>query len=137
MDDYHVLELIGEGSFGRVYKGRQKHSKQVNINLLLMTSFIALQIIALKFIPKLGRTAEELHALRREISIMAELSHPNIIKLYDCIETDKEVCYVLSVTKLDLSSLKVCMVTEYAEGDLFQILEDDTTLPESEVSSIQ
>ena len=25
------------------------------------------------------------------------------------------------------------MVTEFGEGDLFQILEDDTTLPESEV----
>ena len=27
------------------------------------------------------------------------------------------------------------MVTEFGEGDLFQILEDDTTLPESEVNS--
>ena len=30
MDKYHVLELIGEGSFGRVYKGRRKSSKQVS-----------------------------------------------------------------------------------------------------------
>ena len=29
---YHVLELIGEGSFGRVYKGRKKLSKQVMAN---------------------------------------------------------------------------------------------------------
>ena len=28
---YHVLELIGEGSFGRVYKGRRKFTKQVRI----------------------------------------------------------------------------------------------------------
>ena len=26
---YKVLELIGEGSFGRVYKGRRKFTKQV------------------------------------------------------------------------------------------------------------
>lgn len=29
MDGYNILELIGEGSFGRVYKARRKYSKQV------------------------------------------------------------------------------------------------------------
>ena len=29
MEDYHVLEVIGEGSFGRVYKGRRKYTKLV------------------------------------------------------------------------------------------------------------
>ena len=31
---YHVLELIGEGSFGRVYKGRRKFTKQVRMCVL-------------------------------------------------------------------------------------------------------
>ncbi|NXQ83397.1 STK36 kinase, partial [Nyctibius grandis] len=105
MEKYHVLEMIGEGSFGRVYKGRRKHSAQV---------------VALKFIPKMGRSEKELKNLQREIEIMRGLHHPNIIQMLDSFETDKEVV----------------VVTDYAEGELFQILEDDGSLPEDQVQTI-
>ncbi|NXT83124.1 STK36 kinase, partial [Zapornia atra] len=105
MEKYHVLEMIGEGSFGRVYKGRRKHSAQV---------------VALKFIPKVGRSEKELKNLQREIEIMRGLHHPNIIQMLDSFETDKEVV----------------VVTDYAEGELFQILEDDGSLPEDQVQAI-
>jgi hypothetical protein len=29
VEDCHVVELVGEGSFGKVYKGRRKYSRQV------------------------------------------------------------------------------------------------------------
>ncbi|EDL75364.1 rCG23848 [Rattus norvegicus] len=105
MEKYHVLEMIGEGSFGRVYKGRKKYSAQV---------------VALKFIPKLGRSEKELRNLQREIEIMRGLWHPNIVHMLDSFETDKEVV----------------VVTDYAEGELFQILEDDGKLPEEQVQAI-
>ncbi|XP_064926766.1 serine/threonine-protein kinase 36 [Columba livia] len=105
MEKYRVLEMIGEGSFGRVYKGRRKHSAQV---------------VALKFIPKVGRSEKELKNLQREIEIMRGLRHPNIIQMLDSFETDKEVV----------------VVTDYAEGELFQILEDDGSLPEDQVRTI-
>ncbi|XP_075386498.1 serine/threonine-protein kinase 36 isoform X1 [Tenrec ecaudatus] len=105
MEKYHVLEMIGEGSFGRVYKGRRKYSAQV---------------VALKFIPKLGRSEKELRNLQREIEIMRGLRHPNIVHMLDSFETDKEVV----------------VVTDYAEGELFQILEDDGKLPENQVQAI-
>ena len=34
-EDYHVIELVGEGSFGKVYKGRRKYTRQVRIRPLL------------------------------------------------------------------------------------------------------
>ncbi|XP_053925764.1 serine/threonine-protein kinase 36 isoform X7 [Cuculus canorus] len=105
MEKYHVLEVIGEGSFGRVYKGRRKQSAQV---------------VALKFIPKVGRSEKELKNLQREIEIMRGLHHPNIIQMLDSFETDKEVV----------------VVTDYAEGELFQMLEDDGSLPEDQVQTI-
>ncbi|KAG8125270.1 hypothetical protein E2320_020502 [Naja naja] len=105
MDKYHVLEMVGEGSFGKVYKGRRKYSAQ---------------IVALKFIPKVGRSQKELKNLQREIEIMRGLHHPNIVQMLDSFETDKEVV----------------VVTDYAEGELFQILEDDGNLPEEQVQVI-
>ncbi|NWT77649.1 STK36 kinase, partial [Lanius ludovicianus] len=105
MENYHILEMIGEGSFGRVYKGRRKHSAQV---------------VALKFILKVGRSEKELKNLQREIEIVRDLHHPNIIQMLDSFETAKEVV----------------VVTDYAEGELFQILEDDGSLPEDQVQTI-
>jgi fused-like protein len=29
IEDYHVIHLVGEGSFGKVYKGRRKYTRQV------------------------------------------------------------------------------------------------------------
>uniref|UniRef100_A0A8B9DH38 non-specific serine/threonine protein kinase n=1 Tax=Anser cygnoides TaxID=8845 RepID=A0A8B9DH38_ANSCY len=105
MEGYRVLEAVGEGSFGRVYKGRRRHSARV---------------VALKFIPKVGRSEKELKNLQREIEIMRGLRHPNIVQMLDSFETDKEVV----------------VVTDYAEGELFQILEDDGSLPEDQVQTI-
>lgn len=37
---------------------------------------------------------------------------------------------------LTISSLQVVVVTDYAEGELFQILEDDGSLPEDQVTVV-
>lgn len=29
MDAYHVIELVGEGSFGKVYKARRKYTGKI------------------------------------------------------------------------------------------------------------
>ncbi|XP_029956730.1 serine/threonine-protein kinase 36 [Salarias fasciatus] len=105
MNRYHVLQLVGEGSFGRVHKGREKYTGQV---------------VALKFMPKVNRSEKELQSLKREIEIMRGLQHPNIVQLFDSFETETEVV----------------VVTEYAEGQLFQILEDDGSFPEFRVREI-
>jgi fused-like protein len=52
MENYHILERIGEGSFGKVYRGRRKYSGH---------------IVALKFVTKQGKSARDLENLRQEV----------------------------------------------------------------------
>ena len=103
--NYHVLELIGEGSFGKVYRGRRKYTGQ---------------IVAMKFIPKVGKKEKELKNLRSEINILRKLNHNNIVMLLDSFETKNEFCVVM----------------EHCQGELFEILEDDKSLPEPIVQNI-
>ena len=58
--------------------------------------------------------------LRQEIEILKGLYHENIILLLDSFETSHEFC----------------VVTEFAQGELFEILEDDRNLGEAEVRKI-
>jgi serine/threonine protein kinase len=68
----------------------------------------------------LNKSEKELKNLKEEIEILRSLHHENIIQLLDSYETDKEVV----------------VVTEYADGELFSILEDDKTLEEEQVRLI-
>ena len=79
MDKYAVLDLIGEGSFGRVFRGKDKQSGE---------------IVALKLIPKVGHTDKDIKSLRCECKIQKELKHPNIVRMIDAFETDNEVISV-------------------------------------------
>ena len=58
--------------------------------------------------------------LRQEIAILSALDHENVVKMFDYFETEREFC----------------VVTEFAQGELFEILEEDGTLPEETVRDI-
>jgi fused-like protein len=58
--------------------------------------------------------------LRQEIEILKKLYHENIIQLLDSFETNTEFC----------------LVTELAQGQLFEILEEDKKMPENEIKKI-
>ena len=76
--------------------------------------------MAVKLIPKTGKNEKEVLSLRQEIDILCKLRHPNIIEMIDAFETKTDFC----------------VVTEFAQGELFQILEDDQSLSEDVVRSI-
>jgi hypothetical protein len=79
MENYQVLHLIGEGCFGKVFKGRKKYTGQA---------------VALKFISTRGKSEKDLKNLRQEMAILKDLKHENIILLIDAFETASDFVVV-------------------------------------------
>ncbi|GAF96207.1 unnamed protein product, partial [marine sediment metagenome] len=73
-----ILELIGCGGMGAVYKARQPKLNR---------------LVALKILPRdAGRDPKFTERFAREARALASLSHPNIVALHDFGETDG-LCY--------------------------------------------
>ena len=75
---YHEDDLIGKGYSSHVYKGSSVENRQ-NKNY-------AIKILDLNKIKGFL-----LDLLRKEISIHKSLNHPNIVKFFDVIETEKYI----------------------------------------------
>jgi cyclin-dependent kinase len=87
MEKYQKVEKIGEGTYGVVYKARNR---------------LTGELVALKKI-RLEAEDEGIPSTAiREISILKELQHPNIVRLHDVIHTEKKLTLVFEFLDLDL-----------------------------------
>src|SRR5277367_2477205 len=66
---YVLLERLGEGGTGRVFTARHQH----------MNRIVAVKIIR----PELVSDAEVVARFRREVQVVSQLTHPNIVHAYD------------------------------------------------------
>ena len=78
--NYELCNYIGKGGFGRVYKVHHKLSNQ----------YRAMKIIQCK-------SLSENHSstINKEINILKNLDHPNIIKVYEFFQSEKYV-YIIN-----------------------------------------
>lgn len=80
--EYMLGQTLGEGEFGKVKLGWKKDgSVQVAIKLIRRES--------------LGTNPSRLPKIYREISILRGLSHPNIVRLHEMVETDRYIGIIL------------------------------------------
>lgn len=90
IDKYEKLEQVGEGTYGVVHK-----AKDVDTN----------EIYALKAI-RLESEDEGIPSTAiREIALLKELQHPNIVRLVNVLHTDKKLTLVFEFLDQDLKKL--------------------------------
>ncbi|XP_054565790.1 cyclin-dependent kinase 3 [Eptesicus fuscus] len=113
MDVFQKVEKIGEGTYGVVYKARNKDTGQ---------------LVALKKIRLDLETEGVPSTAIREISLLKELKHPNIVRLLDVVHSEKKLYLVFEFLSQDLkkfmdatpvAELPLHLVKSY----LFQLLQ--------------
>ncbi len=73
LPQFEILEMLGRGGMGVVYKARQRNLDR---------------IVALKILPPLDALSPDFVArFTREARALAKLNHPNIVDVHDCGET--------------------------------------------------
>ncbi len=79
---YHILELIGEGGMGVVYKAEQRLGS-------------TLRKVAVKTLhAELSRDPSITARFHREVGTVAQLEHPNTVRVYDFGSTDDGTLYI-------------------------------------------
>ena len=100
---YEVVKKIGEGSFGKIYKVKNKLSGDIRAMKQIMKSKIP-----------------NIEKFQNEIKILTMVDHPNIVRLFEVIEDDK---YFNLIQELCTGGelLKKIQTTQLKEKDIAKI----------------
>lgn len=102
--DYEILQILGAGGMGKVFKVRNVISDRVEAMKVLL--------------PNLDGNTELAERFIREIKVQASLNHPNIANLHTALSLDNQLI----------------MLMEYVEGQTLDIVVKDGPLPMAQMS---
>ena len=84
--DYYIIsELIGEGSYARVYKGRSRNRHQ--------------SVAIKRFEKSKIKSPAALERIRSELSLLSSLRHPNIIEFIELFETRAHIFLIMELAE--------------------------------------
>ncbi|KAK6181670.1 hypothetical protein SNE40_009480 [Patella caerulea] len=113
MENFQKIEKIGEGTYGVVYKARDK---------------ITGHLVALKKI-RLDSESEGVPSTAiREISLLKELEHPNVVRLLDVIHSEMKLYLVFEYLNQDLKKYMDMappsgLASQLVKSYMFQLLQ--------------
>lgn len=108
IDQYVIDKLLGEGGFGKVWRGKHKRTGQ----------FVAIKYIDLQENLKQANKIEQIY---KEAKVLMGLQHRNIIRLYSTFVVNTDICLIM----------------EYADGgELVDFVRDKDGLSELEARNI-
>ena len=81
LDGFELIEKIGEGGMGQVWKARQ----------LSLDRLVAIKLLP----PRLSHDPESIRQIFKEARTAAKLKHPGIVHVYDASERDGHCCLVM------------------------------------------
>lgn len=84
-DRYELLERIGAGGFGEVFRARQTSTGQI----------VAVKLLRRELLAQTGDPASLLARFRRETQLVARLNHQHIVRLIDAGESEDGRLYAV------------------------------------------
>src|SRR4051794_21146224 len=81
MGDYEILEVLGSGGMGRVYRVRNVITDRIEAMKVLLPDLQGQEEVAARFL--------------REIKLLAALSHPNIAALHTALTIDNQLVMLM------------------------------------------
>ncbi|KAJ3272553.1 hypothetical protein HK104_004452 [Borealophlyctis nickersoniae] len=97
---FNLLERLGEGAFGSVYKAQIRHTSAT---------------IAIKQV-LIGTKSNPQETIRREIDVLRQCRHPNIVQYFGCCPVDDSIWiltdYCAAGSMSDCIQLTECTFTE-------------------------
>ena len=110
LDNYDVIKQLGKGGYGKVYEVKNKKTNEIR---------------ACKHLSKLN--IKNLEKFEREINILINSDHPNIIKIYEVYESQRSLYLVMEECKggeiFDRIIEHIQSKKMYSEKDAAEILQ--------------